>query len=220
MVPPMAGWGSPVSQWEYLPLNPPPKNVDRQTPVITVPSPFLRDTGGNYSPHSKGCGMVMFSQVSVRPQEGGWGYRYLSFCSKVFPGPRSFPVGYPRQHLEVPPTQDKDTAPARIGVPPSQDRGGVPPPPTAKDGTDVQRGWYASCVHAGGLSCIKINSPWLRYILLFFQESLIFHSVWQVSIDTTYLKSNNKIFKLAGLAQTVVSASDSGAAGSSLTAAR
>ena len=43
------GWGTPQEGWGYPPSarwGYPPQNVNRQTPVKTVPSPFPRNTGG------------------------------------------------------------------------------------------------------------------------------------------------------------------------------
>ena len=110
----------------------------------------------------------------------------LSLCSSIHWG-RGGGRGYPRpgqEFLSFPsppicpfPSQDRGTIPftpsltqAKGWVPsplPGQDRGIPPsPPPPAKARTVVRCGQYASCVHAGRLSC-KLS---LNYVVIFAPE--------------------------------------------------
>ena len=54
------------------------------------------------------------------------------------------------------------------GVPPVQAGGGVPlsyPPPQTRDKVMLRRARYASCSHAGGLSCFKMCSSLFFFVL-------------------------------------------------------
>ena len=104
------------------------------------------------------------------------GYPSPRFPSQVT-GPRSFPVGCPssrfflRSPLGVPqswpggtrwypwPGQDGVHPPAWSGwgTPPQP---GTPPPPGTEQQSAqlLRRGRYVSCVHAGGLSCLRSNA--------------------------------------------------------------
>ena len=95
-------------------------------------------------------GKVMLSQVSVYPR----GY---PFPRSLVPGP--FP-GVPQSQVlswEVSLSQPGGTPwPGQDWVPPGQDRTGVPPPPSQTEQQSeyfLGGGQYASCGHAGGLSC-------------------------------------------------------------------
>ena len=79
----------------------------------------------------------------------------------------------PRARVGTPPAR-VGTPPARVGTPPSQGRyppgqGRYPPPPEQQSVCFLRRGRYASCVHAGGLSCnltvfIVADAPFLTKI--------------------------------------------------------
>ena len=78
-------------------------------------------------------------------------------------------VGYPTGQVRMGGTQD-GIPPARDLTPPSQvrtggTRGGVNLPPRTGQQMEylIRRSWYASCVHAGGLSCFTnefVSCPW------------------------------------------------------------
>ena len=122
------------------------------------------------SPHPVGGGGVGVTPVPCSfpgpfhggtPVPGSFSGHWSQVLSGVYPSPRFFPRSpVPAPFLGVP--QYGGTSPlTRWGLgyppPPSQARSGLGYPPTP--GTEQQSkhllrgGWYASCVHAVGLSC-------------------------------------------------------------------
>ena len=120
----------------------------------------------------------MFSQVSVHSHRGILQFQVLSQVSgpRFFTGGTTVPGSFPHLWSQVlsqgvPQSQVLSwvSGPSSfLGVPqswpegsedwstPSQDRTGVPPPPPRTEQQSkylLCSGWYASCGHAGGLSC-------------------------------------------------------------------
>ena len=115
----------------------------------------------NYRPHPKDGEDTIFTGVCLPTPGGVPQFQVLSHVS----GPRSFlhstPVpdeGYPRTGVPLARTR-VGYPPSRTGVfSPSQERTGVsaPPPETEQQSKHLLRGGrYASCSHAGGLSCCQ-----------------------------------------------------------------
>ena len=134
-----------------------------------------------YRPHQKDGEGTVFTGVCVCPH-WGWGYPSPRFFPRsLVPGPfpgqwfqvlsRGYPSpsqeGHPRYPHQVMtgtswPGQDGSPSPppARrgLGYPslPARSGWGTPPPGTEQQSEYLLcGGWYASCVHAGGRSCLS-----------------------------------------------------------------
>ena len=135
---------------------------------VSVPHPGGGGGCTSSPSHNTSTGPMSFRGGDV-PQwlVSGWGYPGQVRMGVPWPGqdrkyPNQVRMGYPLSRYGVPPSPTRDgvphsqgwgTLPARMGLP--------PPPPRLGQQMEylIRGGRYASCVHAGGLSCSRLILP-------------------------------------------------------------